>query len=140
MQSYLQYRRLRREVEEDLAYARQMLVQHSDSEDKQATKLDPALVPGVTVSRPDESNGETVYVVGWKDNDTSNPMNWSLAKKWLVMISCCLLAIALTIPSSVEGPTQDAFNEYFHVNAMAGSMTTGKQTPFDTSVPSCDKN
>ncbi|KAF3391412.1 putative efflux pump kojT [Penicillium rolfsii] len=125
MQSYRQYRRLYREVEEDLAAARQAQGQLSDSGDKHADKLDPALVPGITVTRPDESSGETVYVVGWKDNDSSNPLNWSLAKKWLVMISCCLLAIALTIPSSVEGPTQDAFNEHFHVNAMAGSMTTG---------------
>lgn len=43
----------------------------------------------------------------------------------MVMLMCALIAIAMTVPSSVEGATQDAFDAHFGVNGMAGSMTTG---------------
>jgi hypothetical protein len=84
------------------------------------------LLPGVTVSQPDGDNGEVVFLVGWRENDPNNPQNWSLLRKWMVMLTCCLIAIAMSIPSSVEGATQDAFDARFGVNPMAGSMTTGK--------------
>ena len=87
------------------------------------------LVPGVTVSQQNGANGDIVLVVGWRDNDSSNPLNWSLPKKWMVMSMCALIAIAMTVPSSVEGATQDAFDAHFGVNGMAGSMTTGMLFP-----------
>ena len=75
MQSIRQYRRLR----QDLAEARrgklpsESLAKTSTSSDNEAAKdptekpaaIDPALVRGVTVSRPQEGDGSTVYVVGW---------------------------------------------------------------------------
>ncbi|KAL2830149.1 major facilitator superfamily domain-containing protein [Aspergillus pseudoustus] len=125
MQSYYQFRRLRQEVQEDLNAARRATISTSTSEAK-GTTIDPGLVPGVTVSRADEEgNDSTVYVVGWKDNDPSNPLSWSMPKKWLAMTTCCFLGIAFTIPSSIEGPVQPAFDEHFGVSPMAGSMTTG---------------
>ncbi|KAB8275629.1 major facilitator superfamily domain-containing protein [Aspergillus minisclerotigenes] len=87
--------------------------------------IDPALVRGVTVSRPEEGDGSTVYLVGWRDNGPSNPQVWSLPWKWIAMITCCCLGIALTIPTSVEGPAQEAFQDHFGVSPMAGSMSTG---------------
>ncbi|KAJ5603217.1 hypothetical protein N7537_006173 [Penicillium hordei] len=145
MQSILQYRRLRREVEEDLAHVQSKpfslrsntspssLEANADGytspeaeEDQKAViSTDMILVPGVTVSRLNGANGDIVLVVGWRDNDPSNPLNWSLLKKWMVMLMCALIAIAMTVPSSVEGATQDAFDAHFGVNGMAGSMTTG---------------
>ncbi|OQE44952.1 hypothetical protein PENCOP_c002G03187 [Penicillium coprophilum] len=136
MESWFQYRRLRREAEEDLANSQAKLGRSgtsspslgSDQEagvaKKPAVFDDVPLVPGVEVSRSGD-NGEIVFVVGWRENDPSNPLNWSLLRKWMVMMCCCLVAIAMTVPSSVEGATQDAFDAHFGVNAMAGSMTTG---------------
>ena len=145
MQSILQYRRLRREVEEDLAHARAktsilrsnispaLLEANAngpkrpeiEGEKEPVLSTDMLLVPGVTVSYPKGANGDVVLVVGWKDNDLNNPLNWSLLKKWMAMFMCALIAIAMTVPSSIEGATQDAFDARFGVNSMAGSMTTG---------------
>ena len=145
MQSILQYRRLRREVQADLTLA-QHAKSRTDSpisastpdaetnddkgreaevEGKPELSEDKASVPGITVSRSEEGDGSAIFIVGWKENDASNPLNWPLTKRWTTTVACSLLAVALTIPSSVEGPTQDAFNAHFGVNSMAGSMTTG---------------
>ncbi|KAH8427416.1 uncharacterized protein LDX57_005131 [Aspergillus melleus] len=140
MQSIRQYRRLRQQVQEDLVYSRQARLP-SDSDDKSSgvnmtekpDVFDPNLVPGVSVSHTDE--GGLVYVVGWKENDPSNPQVWSLPRKWVAMVTCCCIGISLTIPTSVEGPTQDAFNAHFDVNPMAGSMSTG-----NTHSPSSESN
>ncbi|PLB53462.1 MFS general substrate transporter [Aspergillus steynii IBT 23096] len=127
MQSFRQYRRLRQQVQEDLAYSRRASLPSDSDGKKVATEkpelVDPALVPGVTVSNSDD--GSPVYVVGWKENDPSNPLAWSLPRKWVAMATCCCIGIALTIPTSVEGPTQEAFDAHFGVNPMAGSMSTG---------------
>lgn len=133
MESYFQSRRIRREAEEDLAKVQAKSVRTSTSSpspeagvlEKPVIFEDAPLVPGVTVSQPDGDKGAVVFVVGWRENDPSNPQNWSLLRKWMVMLTCCLVAIAMTVPSSVEGATQDAFDAHFGVNAMAGSMTTG---------------
>jgi hypothetical protein len=136
MESWFQYRRLRREAEEDLANSQAKSVRTSTSApslgsdpeagvaEKPAVFDDAPLLPGVEISQPGD-NGEVFFVVGWRENDPSNPLNWSLLRKWMVMLTCCLVAIAMTVPSSVEGATQDAFDAHFGVNAMAGSMTTG---------------
>jgi hypothetical protein len=161
MQSILQYRRLRREVQEDLARARQAkrpagsptgtstgtftLDPEAENEpgtgaaeEKPAPSVDTPLVPGVIVSRPDEADGSVVFMVGWKENDPNNPQDWTLTKKWMAMLTCCVLAIALTLPTSVEGPAQEAFNEYFGVEPMAGSMTTGKTSPAQLAITSAN--
>lgn len=142
MSSFFQYRRLRREVQEDLAHTHRAEQSGSsamstsspkpkeeepkEDEPREEESKKMTLVPGVTVSRPEEGNGSVIFEVGWKENDPSNPLNWTLGKKWMVMLTCCALAIPLTMLTSIEGPTQDAFNAHFHVNAMAGSMTIGK--------------
>lgn len=136
MSSFFQYRRLRQQVQDDLAQAEQP--KRTKSQTPSSTTSDPkkedekvlqpediARVPGVTVSRPEEGDGSVVFEVGFKENDPSNPLNWSLAKKWTAMLTCCALAIPLTMLASIEGPVQEAFDAHFHVNAEAGSMTTG---------------
>jgi hypothetical protein len=134
MQSYLQYRRLREDIQKDLA-ASQHVIQSSDAsntakKEKDSvtgkTSSDQPQVPGVTVSNSKAGDDSVIFVVGWKENDPNNPQCWPMVKKWTVMVTCCILAIALTIPTSVEGPVQEAFDQHFHVNAMAGSMSTGK--------------
>ena len=142
MSSFFQYRRLRREVQEDLAHAQsaersgssamstaspkptQEEPKEDESKEEESKKL--ILVPGVTASRPEEGDGSVIFEVGWKENDPSNPMNWTLSKKWMTMLTCCALAIPLTMLTSIEGPTLDAFSTHFHVNAEAASMTIGQ--------------
>ena len=142
MSSFFQYRRLRREVQEDLAHAqydersgssamstsspkpKQEEPTEDESKEEESKKL--TLVPGVTVSRPEEGDGSIIFEVGWKENDPSNPLNWTLGKKWMTMLTCCALAIPLTMLTSIEGPTLDAFSAHFHVNAEAASMTIGQ--------------
>ncbi|OQE26105.1 hypothetical protein PENFLA_c007G10093 [Penicillium flavigenum] len=110
MQSILQYRRLRREVEEDLAHAKTSSLRsnvspalleanadgymrpEAEGEKEPVLSTDMLLVPGVTVSHPNGVNSDVVF---------------------------------LGVPSSIEGATQDAFDACFGVNSMAGSMTTG---------------
>ncbi|KAB8236582.1 major facilitator superfamily domain-containing protein [Aspergillus alliaceus] len=146
MQSYLQYRRIRQEVQEDLILAQQLAKRpvgsttsssspepdnYSDKErgvtvpDGPASSLDAHFVPGVTIKPPEDNNGKTVFVVGWKEHDPTNPYEWSMARKWLTTMTCCIIAIALTIPSSIDGATQEAFNIDHRINDMAGSMITG---------------
>jgi len=52
-------------------------------------------------------------------------MSWSRANKWWVTTAVCLIAMAVSIPASIDGTVSDQFNEYYHVGAIAGSMTTG---------------
>lgn len=148
MSSFLQYRRLRREVQEDITRAQRIRDLSTPNlsastpesnevegqDEKGRTQSMPgeedfqklSLVEGITVSRPDEKDGSIIFEVGWKENDPSDPLCWSMRRKWTVVLTCCALAIPLTMLTSIEGPTQDLFNAHFGVNAMAGSMTTGK--------------
>lgn len=57
-------------------------------------------------------------------------MNWTQTKKWLVTTAVCLIAMAVSIPASIDGPVAPQFNDHYHVGAIAGSMTTGKTEPF----------
>lgn len=146
MQSVLQYRRIRRAVKRDLASRKatprtasslagtvtpdsfKSIDGHDGQGEKEKEKEKesvPALVPGVTLSRPAEHDGSVTYVVGWEDGDPLNPYNWSLFSKWACSFAVCLLAIAISIPSSIDAPVAAEFNEHYGVNAMAGSMTTG---------------
>lgn len=147
MASFLQYRRLRREAQEDLSYAQEAkridgsalsastLVSKEEELEESRSKEEEQryaefknliVVPGVTVSRPEESDGSVIFEVGWKEDDPSNPLSWTLGKKWFVMLTCCAIAIPLTMLASIEGPVQEAFDAHFGVNAEAGSMTTGE--------------
>jgi len=150
MQSFFQYRRLRREAQDDIRRMQQAkrpagpftdawtiqleTAPQTDVEDqsesgrmaeKSTPSVDRALFPGVKVLRTDESEDGIVFVVDWKENDSNNPQHWSLARKWMATVTCCVIGIAMTLPTSVEGPAQNAFNAYYGVGPMAGSMTTG---------------
>lgn len=149
MQSLLQYRRLRADIEQDLSRSRQATRAASsavsistpnsetaqDGDTKESGLEHPAqpyllngvpTMPGVTVSRPDEKDGNVIFAVGWREIDPNNPKDWSMRKKWMTIVTTCIISAVLTIPTSIDGPTQDAFNAHFEVNNLAGSMTTGK--------------
>lgn len=72
-----------------------------------------------------ESEDGVVFIVNWKENDPNNPQHWPLPRKWMATVTCCVIGIAMTLPTSIEGPAQNAFNVYYGVGPLAGSMTTG---------------
>ena len=43
----------------------------------------------------------------------------------MATVTCCVIGIAMPLPTSVEGPAQSAFDAYNGVDTVAGSMTTG---------------
>ncbi|OJZ91262.1 hypothetical protein ASPFODRAFT_41665 [Aspergillus luchuensis CBS 106.47] len=123
MATLRQYTSLRDAVMADIARVHT----HSDSSSGISTSEEKAsaLLPGVQISRPDEQNGSVTFLVGWKDGDPHNPQNWSCPKKWFCTVATCLIALAITIPGTIDAPISDAFNEHYGVGAIAGSMTTG---------------
>lgn len=147
MQSLFQYHRIRREVQLDLESLERNPPPESVSPSRnsvqgekentpradipgddvaQVKHIDAkssALPPGVKLSAPTQ-DGNVYFIVSWKDGDANNPYNWTLTKKWMAMVTCCVLAISITLVSSVEGPTTEAFDEYYGVNPMAGSTAT----------------
>ena len=144
MQSLLQYRSLRREVQDDILRtqrAKRPAASFTDvstvnpdtatqtdvegQSEKSTSSVDRAPFPGVKVVHTDDSEDGVVFVVNWKENDSNDPQHWPLARKWLATVTCCVIGIAMTLPTSVEGPAQNAFDAYYGVGPLAGSMTTG---------------
>ena len=144
MQSLLQYRSLRREVQDDILRTQQAkrpaasftdastinpdTATQTDVEgqsEKSTPSVDRALLAGVKVLHTDDNEDGVVFVVNWKENDSNDPQHWPLARKWLAMVTYCVIGIAMTLPTSVEGPAQHAFDAYYGVGPLAGSMTTG---------------
>jgi hypothetical protein len=134
MQSILQHRRLQNGAKRDVgsfrahvdsASASHHTASEINSAEEKGHQVKEHTVPGVQVSGPSEDDGSTTYQVGWADGDPENPMNWSRAKKWWVTTAVCLIAMAVSIPASIDGPVSAQFNEHYHVGAIAGSMTTG---------------
>ena len=147
MQSILQYRHLQRHVEEDLVAARKpnrqsgsfigasrIILQAASErpnseairlgqlEEKRISHLDHALIPGVKVVPAED---DVAFSVAWEEGDPDNPQHWPMTRKWLATVTCCVIGIAMTMPTSIEAPSQLVFNDYYHVNPLAGSMTTG---------------
>lgn len=135
MQSILQHRRLRTVAKQDIdrlhGNVESAATSHTTTNDLNPAEEGRELgekeqtVPGVLVSKHLEKDGDANYEVGWAEGDPENPMNWSRAKKWWVTTVVCMIAMAVSIPASIDGPVSDQFNEHYHVGAIAGSMTTG---------------
>ncbi|KAL2177544.1 general substrate transporter [Thermothelomyces heterothallicus CBS 202.75] len=131
MQSFLQHRRLRLVAERDVARLSKPQSGSpapTDSGKNESSSLEagreangkPNPIPGVELSQDG-----TVYQVGWADGDPENPQNWGAAKKWWATAAVCLIAIAVSIPSSIDAPVATQFNEEYGVGPIAGSLTTG---------------
>lgn len=131
MQSILQYRRLRKEVKEDLKRFQDNKQRNSrstssfDADSDRDTEKQQDLIPGIRISGPAEHDGSITFLVGWKDEDALEPHNWSMLKRWWCTFAVCLITMAITIPASIDGPVADQFNEYYAVGPIAGSLTTG---------------
>ena len=146
MQSILQHRRVRNGATRDfeISHGRGTVAPSHDAssevnsaEEGKRSPSEKGAIPGVQLSEvPVKGVGET-FLVGWSDGDPENPMNWSRTKKWLVTTAVCLIAMAVSIPASIDGPVAPQFNNHYHVGAIAGSMTTGMIEPnLSSSTPS----
>jgi hypothetical protein len=138
MQSILQHRRVRNGATRDFEISRgrgTAAPSHDASSEVNSTeegKRSPnekAEIPGIHLSEVPENDGGETFLVGWADGDPENPMNWTRTKKWLVTTAVCLIAMAVSIPASIDGPVALQFNNHYHVGAIAGSMTTGTIGP-----------
>lgn len=87
--------------------------------------VDRALFAVVKVLHTDDSEDGVVFVVSSKEHDSNEPQHWPLARQWLSMVTCCVIGIAMTLLTSVEGPAQNTFDAHYGVGPLAGSMTTG---------------
>jgi hypothetical protein len=135
MQSLLQHRRLfnraKRDFDSFSIQAGSAATSHhtaSDinfAEEGKEANVKEHRMPGVQVSESSENGSSITYQVGWAEGDPENPMNWSRAKKWGVTTAVSLISIAVSIPSSIDGPVATQFNEHYHVGPIAGSLTTG---------------
>ncbi len=133
MSMFRQYHELHESVKEDLGQR-----QAQPEAEKPGTSTPSSgeerdknnLPPGVTLSRPEEGDGAVSFYVGWKDGDPLNPLNWSRFKKWQATATVSLIAIAVTIPGTIDAPVAKQFNEHYDVGAVKGSLTTGKLSPF----------
>ena len=123
MATLRQYIGLRDAVKADLAETHSY---DSSSGTSTPDEKESSLVPGVQISRPSEHDGSVTFLVGWADGDPHNPQNWSRSKKWFCTAAICLIALAISIPGTIDAPVSDAFNEHYGVGPIAGSMTTGK--------------
>ncbi|KAI8627868.1 MFS general substrate transporter [Xylariaceae sp. FL1651] len=129
MSMFRQYFNLRAAAREDLANHQSSLPRAEEpgtstpsSNDEKRSETLPA---GVTLSRPAEGDGAVTFVVGWRDDDPLDPHNWSRGKKWRCTAIVCLIAIAVTIPGTIDAPVSGQFNEHYNVGPIAGSLTTG---------------
>ncbi|KAI1489588.1 MFS general substrate transporter [Biscogniauxia mediterranea] len=135
MQSILQYRRLREAARDDVTRCRRpksrgsptgsTTPEYFSNGEKDAEARDPPMIGGVQVLQHGGNSGAVTYLVGWKEADALDPHNWSLVKKWWCTVAVGLLGIAISIPSSIDGPVATALNEHYHVSPIAGSLTTG---------------
>lgn len=134
MQSILQHRRVRDGATRDFesSHGRKTTAPSHDAssevnsaEGGKRSPSEKSVIPGILISEVSETGSGGTFVVGWADGDPENPMNWTRIKKWLVTTAVCLIAMAVSIPASIDGPVAPQFNDHYHVGAIAGSMTTG---------------
>ncbi|RAH41328.1 MFS general substrate transporter [Aspergillus brunneoviolaceus CBS 621.78] len=125
MATLRQYISLRDAAREDVTRAHTLPDGGSSSGTSTPDEKERALIPGVELSRPNENDGSVTYVVGWKEGDPLNPQNWTRARKWICTATVCLIALAVSIPGTIDAPISAAFNEKYHVGEIAGTMVTG---------------
>ncbi|KAI1427684.1 MFS general substrate transporter [Xylaria sp. FL1777] len=128
MSMFRQYRDLLASVKEDLSNRQSQsdLEKTGTSTPSSGDERDKNNLPaGVTLSRPEEGDGAVKFIVGWKEGDPLNPLNWSRFKKWQATATVTLIAIAVTIPGTIDAPVAKQFNAQYGVDPVRGSLTTG---------------
>lgn len=144
MQSFLQYRRLRKAVQAQLSQVEEKTVSLQTPTASQPNS-------GWTTSRLDDEGGKSipsfsgievrermttggktdlVFVVGWDGpNDPLKPHNWGTPRRVLTTMMVSWITFSVTATSSIDAAVTKQTSEAYHVGLAAGSLPTGMYSP-----------
>jgi MFS transporter, DHA1 family, multidrug resistance protein len=71
---------------------------------------------------PTKTSDGTILVDWYTTDDSANPQNWSLGKKWVVMTQMCLYTMGVYGASSMYVAGEQEVMERFHVGPTAASL------------------
>ncbi|KAE8380073.1 MFS general substrate transporter [Aspergillus bertholletiae] len=122
MESFLQYRRIRRAVVQELADSEKQCTPNGQS-GQHAVPLQPAQ-PSPKASC-DEAESDSIIHVGWSGSDDKlNPANWSVARKVCITALVSLIGISVTATSAIDAAGLSQYIEEFNTREVVGSLTT----------------
>ncbi|KAK1140904.1 hypothetical protein N8T08_009777 [Aspergillus melleus] len=120
----LQYRALRRHVNqlvEDAGHAKEETSPDSSSPSKISN---PSEIPGVSLKS--DCNGEQYFEVGWAvPDDPFNPQQWSNPRRVSATMTVCLVALVTTMASAIDSAVITGASKEFGVSEVAESLATG---------------
>ncbi|GES61322.1 major facilitator superfamily domain, general substrate transporter [Aspergillus terreus] len=133
MESFFQYRRIYRAVQDELTEINEKctcpgyMVGFSHKPSCQLN--DPSLAaPIIPFSKQEVGfdDADQPILVGWSgENDPLNPANYSTPRKVFMTLLVSLLAISVTAASSIDACGVLQYSEDFHVSDVVGSLATG---------------
>ena len=74
------------------------------------------------VLMPTKTADGTILVEWYTTDDSDNPQNWTLGKKWIVLIQLALYSFAAYGASSMYVSSIEGVREKFHVGSAAGAL------------------
>ena len=74
--------------------------------------------------KPDEKvkHEQDPYLVDWEPNDASNPRNWSTLYKSWITFQLGMLAMSVSLGSSIISPAEDSIIRYTHISSEVAVM------------------
>ncbi|RAK88658.1 MFS general substrate transporter [Aspergillus costaricaensis CBS 115574] len=100
MASLFQYRQIRRAIQQKIEGS------FTENWDKQRANFD-------------DTAAQSVIIVNWsRENDPTNPVNYSTPRKAVMTLLVSLLAIAVTASSSIDACGVTQYSEYFNVSGV----------------------
>jgi DHA1 family multidrug resistance protein-like MFS transporter len=74
------------------------------------------------VLAPTKTSDGTILVDWYTTDDPSNPQNWSMGKKWLVLLQMAAYSMAVYGASSMYAPAEEGVMHRFHVGATPAAL------------------
>ncbi|PYI12327.1 MFS general substrate transporter [Aspergillus sclerotiicarbonarius CBS 121057] len=62
------------------------------------------------------------FLVGWDENDPANPRNFSLARRWLIVVLVSMGSLCVTCTSSIYTTTYAQITERFHISQIVATL------------------
>lgn len=136
MQSFLQMRRIRRDVaslcsDNEKLQAVQPTLQDDSDESVRPLPHDDVDINILSCARrlekePINNSDDEVFVVGWDGpDDPSNPKNFSMTVKIGTTLIVALIAFVVGAASATDAAVLKQSSEEFHVSDVVGSFSTG---------------
>ncbi|KAH8424655.1 MFS transporter [Aspergillus melleus] len=129
METYFQYQRVRKAVQQYLAELRTDCNCSSYTVGSSHNADCTLSIHHGTLEKPrptDSTSLNDPIFVGWEGpNDPLNPANQSIARKICMTLLVSLIAFAVTAASAIDACGVREYSEYFHVSEVVGSLATG---------------